>query len=112
MINKDKPSNSTPVYLNVGSGFTFLVGGGYRLLINSISGAFVNKDKASIGETWATISTTYATETRTWLAVSQLFTNATIGLTEPLWAYRTFPWTMPLPWQDTDTGMKNESKPS
>jgi len=75
MINKDKPSNSTPVYLNVGSGFTFLVGGGYRLLINSISGAFLNQNKASIGATWGAISSTWATEPDTWLAASQLIGN-------------------------------------
>lgn len=34
-----------------------------------------NADKVSIGETWATITTIWAAETRTWLAVSQLLTN-------------------------------------
>ena len=114
MINQDKPGVSTPATkLNVGSGFTLLVGGIYKLLVGSASttGSFSNTAKASIGETWGTISTTYAAETRTWLAASQLFTNSSIGLTEPLWAYRTFPWSMPFPWQDTDTGITNESKP-
>lgn len=34
-----------------------------------------NTSKVSIGETWGSIITTWATETRTWLAVSQLITN-------------------------------------
>lgn len=34
-----------------------------------------NVSKVSIGETWTTITTTWATEIRTWLAVSQLITN-------------------------------------
>lgn len=34
-----------------------------------------NVSKVSVGETWATNPFTYAEETRTWLQVSQLFTN-------------------------------------
>lgn len=78
MINQDKPGVSTPATkLNVGSGFTLLVGGIYKLLVGSASttGTFANTAKASIGETWATISTTWATETRTWIKASQLLTN-------------------------------------
>lgn len=37
--------------------------------------AIVNGAKVSIGETWATIITTWASETRTWLDVSQLIDN-------------------------------------
>ena len=76
MINTDKPLISTPATkLNVGSGFTLLVGGIFKLLVGAGAGQFTNTNKASIGETWATISTTYAAETRTWLAVSQLIGN-------------------------------------
>ena len=76
MINTDKPLISTPATkLNVGSGFTLLVGGIFKLLVGAGAGQFTNTNKASIGETWATISTTWATESRTWLAASQLFTN-------------------------------------
>ena len=78
MINQDKPGVSTPATkLNVGSGFTLLVGGIYKLLVGAASttGSFSNTAKASIGETWGTISTTYAAETRTWLAASQLIGN-------------------------------------
>ena len=35
-----------------------------------------NTLKVSIGETWGTILTTWATETRTWQQVSQLINNA------------------------------------
>ena len=111
ITNQDRPASRIETKLNVGSGFTLLVGGIFKLLVGAGAGQFTNTNKASIGETWATISTTWATESRTWLAASQLFTNSSIGLTEPLWAYRTFPWSMPFPWQDTDTGITNESKP-
>lgn len=36
-----------------------------------------NTTKVSFAEIWATILTTWATETRTWLAAGSLFTNAT-----------------------------------
>lgn len=39
--------------------------------------SLTNTSKVSIGETWATIDTSWATEVRTWLAVSQLITNGT-----------------------------------
>ena len=39
--------------------------------------SLANSDKISIGETWGSILTTWASETRTWLAVSQLIANAT-----------------------------------
>ena len=34
-----------------------------------------NTSKVSVGETWATITSSWASEVRTWLAVSQLVTN-------------------------------------
>lgn len=34
-----------------------------------------NSSKVSVGETWATITTSWSSETRTWEAISQLFTN-------------------------------------
>lgn len=36
-----------------------------------------NTSKVSIGETWGTVTTIWANETRTWLAISQLITNGT-----------------------------------
>ena len=70
-----------------------------------------NASKVSVGETWDTVSTTWATESRTWLAVSQLFTNVALSSTAPLWSSRTFPWQEALPWQNTNAGIINVSKP-
>ena len=78
ITNQDKPTAGVPqTELNVGSGFNLLVGGAYRLIIGALNATagMTNSSKVSIGETWATIPTTYAAETRTWIAVSQLFTN-------------------------------------
>ena len=114
LINQDKPSIGTPqTELNVGSGYNLLVGGVYKLIIGAINAGagLTNTSKVSIGETWNTVATTWDSETRTWLAVSQLFTNQAMSTTDPLWSNRTLPWAMALPWQDTDKGITNESKP-
>jgi hypothetical protein len=68
-----------------------------------------NTSKVSIGETWGSILTTWSSETRTWLAVSQLVTNTILG-SDPIWSYRSFPWLMSLPWQQP-RGMINTNKP-
>ena len=39
--------------------------------------SLLNSDKISSGETWGSIPTTWASETRTWLATGSLFTNST-----------------------------------
>ena len=77
MINQDKPGASTPeTNLNVGSGYTLLIGGVYKLIIGALGlGGMTNGSKVSVGETWDTITTSWTTETRTWLAISQLIGN-------------------------------------
>lgn len=77
ITNFDKPNTSTSqTELNIGSGFNLLVGGLYRLIIGSAgTGGMTNASKVSIGETWGTITTSWASETRTWLAISQLIGN-------------------------------------
>jgi len=40
-----------------------------------VSSSLTNAAKVAGYETWATISTTYASETRTWLAMGTIFTN-------------------------------------
>ena len=77
MINQDKPNVSNPQsYLNVGSGLNLLVGGVYRLIVGAAGlGGMINQDKGSQGLTWATIQTTWATEPKTWLGVSQIIDN-------------------------------------
>ena len=57
-----------------------------------------NIAKVSVGETWATIETTWATETRDWLAVSQLMTNVTLEGIVDVWASRAYPWQQDTPW--------------
>lgn len=78
MINQDKPNTGTPeTYLNIGDGFNLLVGGLFRLIVGAIgTGGMTNQTKASIGETWGTITTSWASETRTWEQVSQLLSNS------------------------------------
>lgn len=39
--------------------------------------SLTNSTKVSIGETWTTVDTTWAAETRTWLEISQLIDNIT-----------------------------------
>lgn len=79
MINLDKPGVATPeTYLNVGSGFNLLVGGTFRLIVGALGlGGMTNQAKASIGATWDTITTSWASETQTWTQASQLITNNT-----------------------------------
>lgn len=78
MINQDKPNVATPeTQLNIGDGFNLLVGGTYRLIIGALGlGGMTNVVKASIGETWGTISTTWASETQNWQEASQLISNS------------------------------------
>lgn len=78
ITNQDKPGVATPeTYLNVGSGYSLLVGGTFRLIIGALGlGGMTNSAKTSIGETWGSITTSWQDETRTWLAVSQLIANS------------------------------------
>ena len=77
ITNIDKVDPGVPqTELNVGSGYNLIVGGVYKLVVGALGlGGMTNISKVSVGETWGTIETTWAAETRTWLAVSQLFTN-------------------------------------
>lgn len=77
MINQDKPGVSVQeTYLNVGSGYSLLVGDTFKLIIGALGlGGMTNQAKASIGATWDTITTSWATETQTWEEASQLITN-------------------------------------
>ena len=75
--------------------------------------SFANLTKVSFGETWGTIPSTWASETRSWLDTVSLFTNVAMSATDPIWSSRTFPWTQSLPWQFTaGPRLTNISKPS
>ena len=77
MINESKPNVGTPqTELNIGGGFNLLIGGVYRLIVGAVGLAgMTNTTRASLGETWGTIASTWENETRSWLASSSLFTN-------------------------------------
>ena len=74
------------------------------------STSYTNASKVSSGETWATITTTWASETRDWEEVSQLLTNTTKPAYGYLWVDYIYPWQLPLPWQ-TAAGITNQDKP-
>lgn len=113
ITNQNKPSAQSPqTELNVGGGYNLLVGGVYRLVIGALGlGGLTNSAKVSVGETWDSVTTSWSTETRTWLAVSQLITNSALSSTDPIWSARTFPWQEALPWQNTNAGIINVNKP-
>ena len=77
MQNLDKPTVGIPeTYLNIGDGFHLLVGGVYKLIIGALgTGGMTNTSRVSIGETWGTIASTWASETRDWQSASQLISN-------------------------------------
>lgn len=74
------------------------------------NGSVLNNNKKSIGETWESITTMWTTETRTWLAVSQLLTNITKSFNF-IWLENLLPWSMLTPWLGTDSEIINQSKP-
>jgi hypothetical protein len=69
-----------------------------------------NTAKVSGAETWGTIPTTWATETRTWEECVSLMDNTSLGTTGVLWSVRRFPWTEATPWL-TEGGIINTAKP-
>lgn len=69
-----------------------------------------NNAKVSIGETYATITSSWSSETRTWLKASSLVTNISIGITGFIWSLKRTPWTESAPWLD-EGGISNASKP-
>lgn len=78
MINQDKPTVGVPqTDLLVGSGYKLLIGSGYNLIIGALNtlAGMTNITKIGGAELWSTITTTWASETRTWLDCSSLFDN-------------------------------------
>ena len=111
MINQDKVNPQVPqTELNIGGGFNLLVGSTFKLIIGALGlGGMTNAAKASIGETWGTISTSWASETQNWEEASQLISNVSINAN--IWESRTLPWTTATPWQLTGNGIINFDKP-
>lgn len=79
--------------------------------VSKPSTSFTNADKVSSAELWSTITTTWASETRTWLDCVSLMDNVSKGTTGFLWSVTRFPWTESTPWL-TEGGMTNISKPA
>jgi hypothetical protein len=75
MINENKPiANSPETYLNIGSGWNLLVGGVYKLIIGALGASgMTNTARVASFETWDTITTTWATESRAWNDCQSLF---------------------------------------
>lgn len=83
MQNLDKVNPSVPeTYLNIGGGFRLLVGSTFKLIAGALgTGGMTNAAKASIGETWGSITTTWGTELRSWKEISALISNSSRSLT-------------------------------
>lgn len=75
------------------------------------STSFSSVTKPSFAELWSTITTTWATETRTWQETETLIDNISIGVSEDLWSHRRFPWLELTPWT-SEGGISNVSKPA
>ena len=73
--------------------------------------SLTNTSRVSSGETWNSITTIWDEETRIWNETGSLVDNTIMSATNPLWYYRTFPWQLSLPWQITNQGIINQSRP-
>jgi hypothetical protein len=71
--------------------------------------SFINSTKVSDGEIWATVSTTWLSETRTWGGIAHFITNTYTNFGF-LWSVLNTPWTSLLPWSNI-AGITNQSKP-
>ena len=70
-----------------------------------------NSTKASFGETWETISSTWASETRFWEDLASNFNNVAVA-GQVLWSARILPWRLATPWQTDASGITNTVKPT
>ena len=77
---------------------------------NKPNTSLTNISRISIGESWSSITTTYASETRTWADMASLIDNISLGITGYLWSIKRFPWTEATPWL-SEGGISNQSKP-
>ena len=78
ITNLDKPAVGVEeANLTIGDSFTLLVGGIYQFIINPANAlaGMTNSDKVASYETWDSISTTWTSETRTWLDMGSLFST-------------------------------------
>ena len=78
--------------------------------VSKPSSSISNLTKINIGETWDSITTTWATETRTWDDMRSIIDNNTKAYSGYLWAESTLPWQLATPWIDTNK-ITNQAKP-
>jgi hypothetical protein len=72
--------------------------------------SITNPAKVVQYETFDTLTTTFATETRTFDEMGTTWTNQNLGVSGFLWSLRRFPWTELTPWL-SEGGITNQSKP-
>lgn len=72
--------------------------------------SLTNSTKINIGETWDSILSTWATESRTWDDMASIIDNISKGTIGFLWSVSRFPWTESTPWL-TEGGISNIAKP-
>jgi len=77
ITNQDKPAVGQAEYsLSIGDSFLLNIGSLFSLIINpALAFDFLNTTKVASFETWASIPTTWATESRSWLDCVSLFDN-------------------------------------
>lgn len=75
------------------------------------TGSVNNSTKVDDSELWSTITTTWASETRTWLDCISLMENTALGIADYLWSIKRTPWTETAPWSDAGMGLNNTAKP-
>ncbi len=76
------------------------------------STSLANATRIGGAETWESIPTTWASETRTWLDCISLFDNVMkVAYGDPLWSASVLPWQISFPWQVNTGIMINQDKP-
>jgi hypothetical protein len=78
MINESKPTiSSEETNLNIGSGYSLLIGGIFKLIIGAVNTAtsITNSSKVVPYVTWDNNTTTFDTETRTWDEMGAIMNN-------------------------------------
>ena len=79
--------------------------------VSKPSSSIANQTRINTGETWATISTTWASETRAWYITASLVANTAKPSFGYLWGVLSYPWLESSPWDNVYSGMTNINKP-
>jgi hypothetical protein len=80
--------------------------------VSKPSTSLTNTTKVSFAELWSTITTTWASETRTWADCASLIDNLAKTTISPyLWSMISYPWLEDTPWDNVFDGITNIAKP-